>query len=89
MSAATRRRASLLLPAALCVAGFAILQAAGHSTLLAVLGGVLLFAALLAAIGAIILRLGPQSRPDREREARAREIFEASGRWPEEEDDRA
>ena len=83
-----RTRIALLLAAALCVAGFVILQAAGHSTALAVVGAVLLFAALLAAIGAIILRLGPQSRPDREREARAREIFEATGRWPDE-DERA
>ena len=40
--AAMRTRLALLLAAALCVAGFVILQAAGHSTLLAVLGAVLL-----------------------------------------------
>ncbi|MGA2470278.1 MAG: hypothetical protein ABSG64_06275 [Solirubrobacteraceae bacterium] len=75
------RKIAIGLPAACGLAGFVILATHANNTLGAI-GGVLLGGALLAAIAAIIVRLGPQSQPDRAREARAREEFERTGRWP-------
>ena len=46
------------------------------------MGAILLIGELVVLIGLIVLRLGPQSQPDREREARAREVFERTGEWP-------
>ena len=63
------------------LAGFVILALHG-SDLLEAIGGLLLGCALLVLIALILLRLGPQSGVDREREARAREEFERSGEWP-------
>jgi hypothetical protein len=63
------------------LAGFVILALHG-SDVLEVIGGLLLGGVLVVLIGLIVLRLGPQSQPDREREARAREEFERTGEWP-------
>ena len=61
--------------------GFVILMFHG-GVALEVTGGVLLGGALLFVVGLIVLRLGPQSQPDREREALAREEFARTGEWP-------
>jgi hypothetical protein len=37
---------------------------------------------LVAVIALIVGRLGPESQPEREREAAAREEFDRTGRWP-------
>ena len=63
------------------LAGFVILALHG-SDVLEVIGGLLLGGVLLVLVGLIVLRLGPQSLPDREREARAREEFDRTGEWP-------
>jgi len=63
------------------LAGFVILAIHG-SDLLEATGGVLLGGVLLFVAGLIMLRLGPQSQPDREREALAREEFARTGEWP-------
>jgi hypothetical protein len=63
------------------LAGFVILALHGSDVLEAI-GGLLLGGVLLVLIGLIVVRLGPQSAPDREREARAREEFERTGEWP-------
>jgi hypothetical protein len=63
------------------LAGFVILALHG-SNLLEAIGGLLLGGVLLVLVALILLRLGPQSGPDREREARAREEFERTGEWP-------
>lgn len=62
------------------LAGFVLLTAAPSSALV-IVGIALLGCSLFSAI-AFTLRLGHRSLPDREREARAREIFEQTGRWP-------
>ena len=63
------------------LAGFVILAIHG-SDVLEVTGGVLLGGVLLVVAALITLRLGPQSQPDREREALAREEFARTGEWP-------
>jgi hypothetical protein len=63
------------------LAGFVILAIHG-SGLLEVIGGVLLGGVLLYVVALAMLRLGPQSQPDREREALAREEFARTGEWP-------
>jgi hypothetical protein len=63
------------------VAGFVLLNAPVGGTG-AVVGTVLLAAMLVAVLGLVVVRLGPQSQPDREREAWAREEFERTGEWP-------
>jgi hypothetical protein len=63
------------------LAGFVILAIHG-SDLLEATGGVLLGGVLLFVAALITLRLGPQSQPDREREALAREEFARTGEWP-------
>ena len=81
MSSRRRRGAWIALLSLAGLAGFVILALHGSDPLEAV-GGVLLGGVLLVLVGLILLRLGPQSRPDREREARAREEFERTGEWP-------
>jgi hypothetical protein len=78
-----RRALKIGVPTACGIAGFLILEA-HTSDAVAVVGGVLLGGALVAALVVIIVRLGPRSQPDRAREARAREEFERTGRWPSE-----
>jgi hypothetical protein len=65
------------------LAGFVILAIHG-SDLLEVGGGVLLGGVLLFVAALIVVRLGPQSQPDRARAARAREEFARTGEWPDE-----
>jgi len=47
-----------------------------------VIGSILLGVMLVVVVGTVVLRLGPQSQPDREREAQAREEFDRTGHWP-------
>jgi hypothetical protein len=61
--------------------GFVLLALPG-SGVQQVLGALLLGSMLCVVIGLILLRLGPQSQPDREREDRAREEFDRTGEWP-------
>jgi hypothetical protein len=63
------------------LAGFVLLAIPGDGTQ-EIIGCVLLAIMLVIVIGVIILRLGPASQPDREREARAREEFDRTGEWP-------
>jgi hypothetical protein len=60
--------------------GLALLQL--DSTLVEAVGAVLVVGVLLIAIGLTVARLGPQSQPERDREAQAREEFDRTGRWP-------
>jgi hypothetical protein len=62
------------------LAGFVLLQIPGSAPAIAGVG--LLSLVLIAVFGVIVGRLGPQSGPDREREALAREEFDRTGRWP-------
>jgi hypothetical protein len=75
------RRLLTVLLGLVGLSGFVILALHGSAALEAV-GGVLLGGVLLFIVGLIVLRLGPQSQPDREREAWAREEFERTGEWP-------
>jgi hypothetical protein len=63
------------------LAGFVLLAVPDSGTL-QVIGTVLLTFMLVAVIGLIVVRLGPQSQPEREREAHAREEFDRTGEWP-------
>ena len=81
MSAPGFRAAAIAGLSLIGLAGFVILAVHGSDVLEAI-GGLLLGGVLLVLIGLIVLRLGPQSRPDREREAQAREEFERTGEWP-------
>jgi len=63
------------------LAGFVLLTVPGGSTQ-EIIGTILLAGMLVAVIGVIVLRLAPQSEPEREREARARDEFERTGEWP-------
>jgi hypothetical protein len=78
-----RRRSLAALIVVLGLAGFVLLQLPGNGTLQSI-GAVLLLGALFAVIGLVVGWLGPQSRPDREREALAREEFDRTGSWPSE-----
>jgi hypothetical protein len=74
------RRGWIVIGGVATLAGLALLQLDG--TVVEAVGAALLGAVLVAAIALIVVRLGPQSQPDREREARAREEFDRTGRWP-------
>jgi hypothetical protein len=63
------------------LAGFVLLTIPG-SGVQEVIGCVLLGFLLVVVIAVVVGRLGPQSQPDREREARAREEFDRTGEWP-------
>jgi hypothetical protein len=63
------------------LAGFVLLTIPGGGVQ-EVIGCVLLGFLLVVVIGVVVGRLGPQSQPDREREARAREEFDRTGEWP-------
>jgi len=76
-----RRRSLAALIVVLGLAGFVLLQLPGNGALQSV-GAALLLGALFAVIGLLVGWLGPQSRPDREREALAREEFDRTGFWP-------
>ena len=76
-----RRRSLAALIVVLGLAGFVLLQLPGNGALQSA-GAGLLLGALLAVIVLLVGWLGPQSGPDREREALAREEFDATGSWP-------
>jgi len=61
--------------------GFVLLSVPGGGVQ-DVVGVVLLGGMLIAAIAVVVGRLGPQSQPEREREALAREEFDRTGEWP-------
>jgi hypothetical protein len=61
--------------------GFVLLAIPGSGTQ-EIIGTILLAAMLVAVIALVVGRLGPQSQPDREREAAAREEFDRTGNWP-------
>jgi hypothetical protein len=63
------------------LAGFVLLALPG-SGVQQVIGTVLLAIMLVVVLGFVVVRLGPQSQPDREREALAREEFDRTGEWP-------
>jgi hypothetical protein len=75
------RRVLTVTLALIGLSGFVILALHG-SAALEVIGGVLLGGVLLFVVGVVVVRLGPQSQPDRQREAWAREEFERTGEWP-------
>jgi len=60
--------------------GLALLQIDG--TVVEAVGAVLVVGVILIVIGLTVARLGPESQPERDREARAREEFDRTGRWP-------
>ena len=60
--------------------GFVLLLLPG--TVVEAVGAVLLGLMLGAIVWWIVGLLGPQSQPDRAREAQAREEFERTGEWP-------
>ena len=77
------RRATAYALSFVCgLVGFVLLTA-DPSGGLGIVGVVLLVVALVSAI-AFTLRVGRRSQPDREREARAREVFDQTGEWPSE-----
>ena len=63
------------------IAGFVLLAVPGSGEQ-QIVGTILLIGVLVAVIGVIVLRLGPQSEPEREREAIAREEYDRTGEWP-------
>jgi hypothetical protein len=79
--AAMRQRLGMVSVGIAGLAGFVLLAVPGGGAQ-EVIGSILLAGMLIAVIGLIVLRLGPQSQPDREREAAAREEFDRTGEWP-------
>lgn len=75
------RRRWIAVTAVAGLAGFVLLAIPGGGTQ-EIIGTILLAGMLIAVIGVIVVRLGPQSQPEREREARAREEFDRTGSWP-------
>ena len=63
------RRRSVATLVLATIAGVVLLEL--HGTAVETVGAILLVGELVVLIGLIVLRLGPQSQPDREREARA------------------
>ena len=76
-----RQRLGIVLLSVAGLAGFVLLALPGSGAQ-QIVGTVLLGGMLVVVIGLILLRLGPQSQPDREREDRAREEFDRTGEWP-------
>jgi hypothetical protein len=74
------RRRWLVVGGLATLAGLVLLQLDG--TAVEAVGAALLGAVLVAAIALIVVRLGPQSQPDRQREALARDQFDRTGDWP-------
>ena len=74
-------RATIVVLAIAGLAGF-VLLALPSGGVAEIVGAVLLGGMLIAVIGLILLRLGPQSQPDREMEDQAREEFDRTGNWP-------
>lgn len=86
----------LWLPVAIAVAGLALIgvghghysTAADTRSLESAAGVALLLVALCVWMINWMYRLSVRSNRDREYEERARDYFERTGRWPEDEDDR-
>ncbi len=76
-----RQRVAIAAVSFCGLAGFVLLAVPGGGAQ-EVVGSILLGLMLIAVVGVILLRLGPQSQPDREREAHAREEFDRTGEWP-------
>jgi len=76
-----RQRLGIVLLSVAGLAGFVLLALPGSGAQ-QIVGTVLLGGMLVVVVGLILLRLGPQSQPDREREDRAREEFDRTGEWP-------
>jgi drug/metabolite transporter (DMT)-like permease len=72
--------ARIWLPAAIALAGIALIVAGGDSAVGA--GIVLVGVALLVAFLNLLVRAGIASQRDREREEEARTYFDRHGRWP-------
>jgi hypothetical protein len=68
------------VPLAIAAAG-AVLIAVGDANEIA-MGVLLVGCALLVAMASAIVRVGARSDREREAEERAREYFDAHGRWP-------
>ncbi len=75
------QRVAIVVLSVAGLAGFVLLALPG-SGFQQVIGTVLLAIMLVVVLGFVAVRLGPQSQPDREREARAREEFDRTGEWP-------
>jgi hypothetical protein len=75
------RRRSLISVGLAGLIGFVLLSVPGGGVQ-DVIGVILLGGMLIAAIAVLVARLGPQSQPEREREALAREEFDRTGEWP-------
>jgi hypothetical protein len=76
-----RQRVAIVTLSLAGLAGFVLLALPG-SGVQQVIGTVLLAIMLVVVLGFVVVRLGPQSQPDREREALAREEFDRTGEWP-------
>jgi hypothetical protein len=76
-----RQRVAIVTLSLAGLAGFVLLALPG-SGVQQVIGTVLLAIMLVVVLGFVVVRLGPQSQPDREREALAREEFDRTGQWP-------
>jgi hypothetical protein len=76
-----KRRVAIVTVGVAGLAGFVLLALPGGGVQ-QVIGTVLLAIMLVVVLGFVAVRLGPQSQPDREREARAREEFDRTGEWP-------
>lgn len=73
----------VLLPAAIAAAGVVLLLLGGDSESGA--GVALIGCAVMVVMINLFLRLGVRDAGDRDREQAAREHFERTGRWPDEE----
>jgi hypothetical protein len=76
-----RQRVAIVTLSLAGLAGFVLLALPG-SGVQQVIGTALLAIMLVVVLGFVVVRLGPQSQPDREREALAREEFDRTGQWP-------
>ena len=76
-----RQRVGIVTVGVAGLAGLVLLALPGSGTQ-QVIGTVLLAIMLVVVLGFVVVRLGPQSQPDREREALAREEFDRTGEWP-------
>ena len=74
------------LPLTIAAAGVAaVIAGGGSNSTLAGAGVALVLAAVVVWMINWMYRMSVQSNRDREREERAREYFDAHGRWPDEE----
>ncbi len=76
-----RQRVAIVLVSLSGLVGFVLLALPGSGAQ-QVIGSFLLAIMLVVVVWLIVARLGPQSQPDREREAAAREEFDRTGEWP-------